>query len=245
MSVGVRRSLAAVSLLAAVAVVAVPLAGDLREQAVGAVRVSGEFQHLSREALEAAVRAELAAGGFFAVDVERVRGAATSLPWVREATVRRVWPDSIHIAVQERVAVARWNARWLMEDDASLFRPVEGVDGHALVRLAGPEGRHREVLQQFKRIATTFGTLAGGVTGLTLSERGEWRLVFANGLTLVPRAPLDVAALARFAAALPRILGERLGEAERIDLRYANGFAVRWREPSTQAVEPQPRGDHG
>jgi cell division septal protein FtsQ len=54
---------------------------------------------------------------------------------------------------------------------------------------------------------------------------------FGNGLALVPRTPLDVAELARVAHALPRILGERLEQAARIDLRYANGFAVRWRDP--------------
>jgi cell division protein FtsQ len=234
---GVRRSLAALSLLAGVAVLAVPLAGELSAQRIGAVRVTGEFQRLSRDELEAAVRAELAAGGFFAVDVERVRAAARMLPWVREATVRRVWPDSIHIAVQERVAVARWNERALMEDDATLFRPLDGVEGHSLPRLYGPRGREREVLEQFKRLAVTFGTVAGGVSALWLSERGGWRVRFSSGLTLVPRTPLDEAELARVAQALPRILGERLDQAARIDLRYANGFAVRWRDPQVSGEE--------
>ena len=245
MSVGVRRSLAAVALLAGVAVVAVPLAGDLRGQAVGAVRIAGDFHRVSRDDLEAAVRAELAAGGFFAVDVEKVRRAATALPWVREATVRRVWPDSIHIAVEERVAVARWNAEQLMEDDASLFRPAEGVERYPLARLAGPPGRHGDVLARFKRLATTFGTVAGGVSALSLSERGGWTVEFANGLTLVPRSPLDVDELARFAEALPRILGDRLGDAERIDLRYANGFAVRWREPPAPVAGTETDGRTG
>jgi len=244
-SVGVRRSLAAISLLAGVAVLAVPLAGDLSGYPVGAVRIAGDFHRVSRADLEAAVRAELAAGGFFAVDVEQVRRAATRLPWVREATVRRVWPDSIHIAVEERVAVARWNEDSLIEDDASLFRPAEGAQAYALARLAGPPGRHREVLDRFKRLATTFGALAGGVTALSLSARGEWRVEFASGLTLVPRTPLDVDALARFAQTLPRILGDRLGDAERIDLRYANGFAVRWRAASTPAKAQPPEGEKG
>jgi cell division protein FtsQ len=217
-----------------------PLADELMQRRVGSVRVAGEFQRMSRETLESVVRAELDGGGFFAVDVERVRRAARSLPWVREATVRRVWPDSIHIAVTERVPVARWNDSELIEDDGTLFRPAEGVERHALAGLHGPRGSELRVLEQFKRLATGLGTLAGGVRGVSLSDRGQWEVTFGNGMTLVPPSPLNLAVLKATAAALPRILGPRLERAARVDLRYANGFAVRWRDDQTK-----PGGDEG
>ncbi len=230
MSGGVRRTLAAAGLLAGLAVGALPLAEDLLRRPVLSVRVAGEFERVSRSTLEDAVRGELdRAGGFFAVDVDRVRRAALALPWVREVTVRRIWPDSIHIAVVERIAVARWNDAALIEDDATVFTPSEGADGYDLARLEGPPGSHARVLDQFKRLATGLGTLAGGVQRVSLSARGQWELEFGNGLTLVPRAPLDVDVVKRFAHALPGVLGERFEEAARIDMRYANGFAVRWR----------------
>ena len=227
MSAGVRRSMALLVLLAGVAVLLVPLAGELGALRVGHVRVTGEQ----------AVRQELDAGGFFAVDVEKVRAAARALPWVREVTVRRVWPDSIDISMRERVAVASWNGDALLEDDASLFRPGEDVARYPLARLSGPAGTHAEVLARYKQLATTFGTLGGGVRAVALGERGEWQVTFSSGLTLVPDTPLDVEALGAFAAELPRILGARLDEAERIDLRHANGFAVRWRQPQPQGNE--------
>lgn len=235
MSAGVTRTLVAAGLLAGLAAAAVPLAGDVFARQVLSVRVAGEFRHVSREALEASVRARLDAGGFFAVDVDALRRAALAHPWVREATVRRVWPDSIHIAVLERVAVARWNERALIESDASLFSPEQGVDDYPLARLHGPPDSHPLVLDRYKRLATSLGMLAGGVQRLSLSARGQWEIEFGSGLTLVPPVPLDVDALEEFARVLPRILGDRLPHAERIDLRYANGFAVRWRDEQPQA----------
>lgn len=244
MSAGVTRTLVAAGLLAGIMAAALPLAGDVFARQVLSVRVAGEFQHVARDALEASVRRRLDAGGFFAVDVDGLRRAALADPWVREATVRRVWPDSIHIAVLERVAVARWNDDALIESDASLFRPGQGAADHTLAQLEGPPDSHPRVLDNYKRLATGLGTLAGGVQRVSLSARGQWEIAFGNGLTLVPPTPLDVAALAEFARTLPRLLGERFQYAERIDLRYANGFAVRWND-DVPAVQPPSEGSKG
>ena len=245
MSARVTRCLLALGLLAGLAAAVLPLAGEVFERQVHSVRVAGEFLHASREALEASVRAELEAGGFFEVDVDRLRRAALAHPWVREATVRRVWPDAIHIAVLERVAVARWNDHELLESDASLFRPAQGAAGYSLARLQGPPDMHARVLDHYKRLASSLGLLAGGVSRVSLSARGQWEIEFGNGLTLIPPLPLDLDALEDFARVLPRILGDRLEHAARIDLRYANGFAVRWREDPARDPARAQTPSHG
>lgn len=230
MSGRVKRGVGVAALLVGLAGVVLPLAGDVIERRVLSVRVAGEFRHVKRARLESVVRQELDGRGFFQLEMERVRRAALALPWVREVTVRRVWPESLHIAVVERVAIARWNDVALMEDDAQVFVPDEDVDRYRLVRLEGPPGREAEVLATYKRLAVAFATLAGGVARLAFSAHGQWEVTFGNGMTLVPQAPLDVDRLESFARRLPAILGERMDQAARIDLRYANGFAVRWRE---------------
>ena len=208
----------------------VPLVKDVFNRHVLSVRVAGKFEHVSRSNLEAVVREELASAGFFAVDVESLRVAATALPWVRDVTVRRVWPDSVHIAVIERSAIARWNDDALLESDGHMFKPRDGVDGYDLVRLRGPLGQHAQVLEEFNRLASGLGEVGGGVAGLSLSARGQWEVTLRNGMSIVPSTPFDIAALMQFTRTLPSILGGDMPRVARIDLRYANGFAVRWRE---------------
>ncbi|MFT5174250.1 MAG: cell division protein FtsQ [Gammaproteobacteria bacterium] len=223
--------------MAGLVAAAIPLLNDLLNRHVLSVRVAGKFGHLSRLELETVVRERLTSDGFFAVDVESVRQAALSLPWVRDVSVRRVWPDSVHIDVEERVAMARWNGDALMEGDASIFKPRGGADAYVLPKLSGPSGQHVRVLAQFKHLSTGLRAIGGGVVGLSLSERGQWEVNFASGMTIVPSTPFDVAALMQFSRMLPSILGDDLPRVARIDLRYANGFAVRWHEGKEVAID--------
>ena len=246
------RALTAVVFAAGLGAALVPLVNDVFNRHVLSVRVAGTFDHVERLELETVVREQLQSESFFTVEVESLRRAAAALPWVRDVTVRRVWPDSVHIAVVERVAVVRWNDDALMEDDASVFKPREGVEDFALARLTGPSGQHARVLAQFKELSGGLGALGGGIAGLALSERGQWEVKFGNGMTVVPATPFDVAALLEFARALPAILGGDMPRVARIDLRYANGFAVRWHEDGTKAGaidagagEPRPQGRMG
>ena len=131
------RQLLVASLLVALAAAAVPIAQRLDGYKVNSVRVAGDFRHVSRDALETVV-ADQITKGFFEVDVEAVRAASRALPWVREASVRRVWPDSLHVAIVERQPVARWNDETLVEADGSLFEPHGRARDLNLPMLAAP-----------------------------------------------------------------------------------------------------------
>jgi cell division protein FtsQ len=38
--------------------------------------------------------------------------------------------------------------------------------------------------------------------------------------------------LERFISVYPKLLGEKIAQVDSVDLRYTNGFAVRWKAPS-------------
>src|SRR3954470_4833499 len=73
---------------------------------VRVVDVSTPLERVSREDLQA-VLAHYAAGNFFAARIDEMRAAAEQVPWVRRASVRRVWPDRLEVAIEEDVALAR------------------------------------------------------------------------------------------------------------------------------------------
>ena len=210
--------------------VAGPVALELWRQPIESVRVIGPFVNVSRQELEVAIAPHLPRA-FLMVDVSAIRRAARAIPWVDDVSVRRVWPDRLDIEVREREAVARWRGRKLLEPDASLFEPDRFEGAAMLPSLEGPPGRHRQVLERYRLIdgiAQEF--LNTRVVRLEAHARGTWVAELTNGIVVHFATDTSEEDLARYARAFPKALGPRLHDVKAIDLRYGNGFAVRWRE---------------
>ena len=47
-------------------------------------------------------------GNFFTVDLNEVRIAFEAVPWVREASVRREWPDRLIVSLEEYQPLGIW-----------------------------------------------------------------------------------------------------------------------------------------
>ncbi len=58
-------------------------------QPIERIRVEGQFQHLTAQDVERAVRAQLHGAGLVSVRLDDVRRALRLLPWVQAATVQR------------------------------------------------------------------------------------------------------------------------------------------------------------
>jgi cell division protein FtsQ len=227
----------ALLLAAAIGASVTAVVRHLGEQPLQAVRIAGEFRAVDEPRLEAAIEPHLDAG-FFAVDVAAVQASAEALPWVRRVSVRRVWPGSLHLAVVERVPVARWNDDALLEGDGTAFRPDTEGWREGLPGLRGPEGREGEVLAAWRRFEAALATVPGArVSGVTQTLRGSWEITLSGDTTLVLGPEQGPEALEALAPAFTRIFAGDFSGLERIDLRYANGFAVRPRATGSPLEE--------
>ena len=225
-----RRAVTAFAGVLLLAVVAGPVLLELWRQPLQSIRVSGPFVHVSKQALEEAI-APYIPRAFFMVDVFAIRRAARTIPWVADVSVRRVWPDRLDIEVRERVAVARWRERELLEQDGHPFAPENLEQSDSLPVLAGPEGGHFRVLERYRELdRITQRYLRVRVASLELNGSGSWVAGLANGIVVQLGADTFDEFLPRYARAFPSALGARLEEVGEIDLRYGNGFAVRWRK---------------
>ena len=125
--------------------VALPIAAGVATLPVHSVRISGDFVRVSKADIERAV-APLLSSRLVRIDVDALRHAALAVPGVREATVRRVWPDSLEILVIEHVAVGRWAGGGYLGSDGTHFTPNGGGAADSLPVLTGPAGSQRRVL---------------------------------------------------------------------------------------------------
>ncbi len=210
---------------------------EMQRRPVSSVRVGGELRYTPRSALEDAV-ATHAATSLYRVDVAAVRDAALSLPWVRDASVRRIWPDSLHIAVIEREPVARWADGGLLERSGVRFVPEASSEFASLPLLAGPRGTQVLVLERYWDVQALLRPLGWEVARLSLNARRAWRIEFGNGVSILMGQQPGLENLQRLVAALER--GEPIPRSAfaQIDLRYTNGFSVRWQEGARATEEP-------
>ena len=74
---------------------------------IRAIQLEGELLRTSVPTIRANAGPRLA-GNFFSVDLDGARAAFETVPWVRRAVVRRVWPDRLLVRLEEHHAAALW-----------------------------------------------------------------------------------------------------------------------------------------
>lgn len=207
---------------------------------IRAIQLEGELQRNSVASIRANATPRLQ-GNLLAIDLERARDAFEAVPWVRQATLRRVWPDRLAVQLVEHRPVALWlgddgNAR-LVNDRGEVFEANVGdVEDDALPEFSGPEGSSAPMLALYRRLAPMFAPYAMQPVSLQLSGRGSWSLELDNGATVrLGRGSEDELAdrAERFLRSVGQVTERFQRELEYADLRHADGYAVRLRGITT------------
>ena len=152
-----------------------------------------------------------------------MRERARRVPWVRDAAVRRQFPDGVEIQLEAYDAVARWNDDALLSSRGEIFRaPYAG----ALMRVRAPDAMAPAIVAILADVRKSVAPIATPISEIAVSARGAWRVTLASGLVLeVGRA--DIAPrIERFAAAWTQLAAAGT-QTQHADLRYANGFALK------------------
>lgn len=189
------------------------------------VRFSGDMTHVSESELRRAVAPHVG-GSWLAADVTPMRRAVEALPWVRAVAIRRVWPDALRITITEHEPQARWRDDGLISRRGEVFRPATRPKD--LPALAGPEGTNEQILSTYRTLSSRLADVSLQLVGLRRDDRRSWRGELGSGTALVVGRSNPVDRVARLVAAWPK-LDRRAEAAKRVDLRYPNGFAIRWR----------------
>ncbi|HMM67616.1 MAG TPA: cell division protein FtsQ/DivIB [Dokdonella sp.] len=229
----------------ALTLVALPIVGVLngwfasQRWPVRKIELRAEYAHVSAEQIRATVENHLARG-FFAVQLTDVQKAVGQLPWVERVEARKQWPDTLRLTVYERQPFARWGADRLISRSGELFE-VPGADAmQGLPQLAGPDERLAEVIAFHAECMREFSGSGLSVRAIELSARGSWRLTLASG-ALIEIGRVDARQrLKRFLDVWPQLAAGNNGPPVYVDLRYENGFAMRWGLPEAPPSSPTP-----
>ena len=199
------------------------------------VEIAGNFVHLSPAELEQQA-AEIIRGGFITVNVAGIKRELLREEWISKVAVRRVWPDSLMIFITEHEPVALWGSNALISNEAGIFSPAQDSFPPGLPFLSGPQGSEEAVLKKYELLKTELSRRDMEIDMLVLTERRAWQFKLAGGpVVLLGRKDVEDRFKRFFSFAIPYLV-DRLMQAKSIDMRYTNGFAVKWIKESKYIV---------
>lgn len=196
---------------------------------VNKIRVHGAFVNVDEAMLHRAVSG-VVAGGYFNVDVERVREVVEHLPWVSEASVRRVWPDTLSVSVVEQKPVAISKEKGLINAKGDVFKPLNKMLQKSLPVFDGNTKLNKLMLSKYYEMNELLTSIDRKIIYLKIDARHAIELKLDNGLTVVLGRENTMHRLERLMRIYNNILISRINDVEIIDLRYTNGMAIGWKK---------------
>lgn len=196
------------------------------------------LKHVNLPAIRSLVVSNLA-GNFFSIRLDSARTAFESVPWVRTASVRRVWPNGLAVTIQEHDPIGIWGGNeepMLINKHGEIFvaNMAEAEADRDLLKFSGPLGSNREVISLYNKMNEWFKPWNAKAVEVTLSNRYAWSAKLDNGIRfefgrdLDPRDREQIEArVDRFFKIWPQLQEKMNNKVELVDLRYPNGFALR------------------
>lgn len=199
------------------------------DQPIDSVEVRGRFARVSASDVERVVKQQVRNVGLVSVDLEKVRAAIGTIPWVDSVTVQRAWPHGLTVVVTEQVAAARWRESGLLNTRGELFLLDARHVPLELAQLSGPDGTQNEVAQRYLAAQGRVTEAGMRITALRLDARGAWEFDLSNGVTVrLGRRQIDER-FERFMSTAVKVVTQRADDIQYVDMRYTNGFAIGWR----------------
>ena len=165
--------------------------------------------------------------GFFGQDADIIREQIETMPWVKGAVVRKMWPNKLSIWVTEYKPVAIWNESDFLSDDGVVFQlPMNKLKDTHLPRLAGPDFQSEKVLDAWNRIYADLKQKGLNLKAVAIDARGAWKVVLDNDVVLKLGRGDWKNKLERFVTIYPQIEIPENKRLSYVDLRYASGASV-------------------
>ena len=149
---------------------------------------SDNVQHVKPKELKKLVIMELN-GTALTTDLGPIYKSVLSHPWIKEATVRRIWPNKILVNLVEHNIIGVWSdgrfvtqAGKLLQFDKLQSESINKEKNCFLLKLDGPNETVTAVLDRARMISKKAIKVGLQTTGVQLTSQYDWRVFFSNGM---------------------------------------------------------------
>ncbi len=187
--------------------------------------------------------AKVASNNILRVDIAKAAQAAQSLPWVEGATIRRKWPDTIEVQVNERRILSYWNDSEYLDQLGTIVSGLD-LDDPSLPHLNGPDSAADEVLAAYRSWNKVVGNVDLEITSVQLTDRGSWEVSVsplhssaevsdvdgqANSIRVIIGSENMPNRSKRFLKLYTELFQAVHEKVAVIDMRYPDGVSVTWK----------------
>jgi len=173
-------------------------------------------------------------GNFFTANLDSVRLAFESVPWVSKAAVRREWPNILIVKLEEHTPLGTWGEDGrLLSVTGEVFTAnlAEAEDDGDLAEFFGPDGSEKEVVARFKELREWLAPISLAPDSVRLSGRYAWSVKLNNGMTIELGREQSKTTMKdrvdRLVQVYPQLVARLQDRIESVDMRYPNGMALK------------------
>ena len=167
-------------------------------------------------------------GSMLRTDLNEVKAAIRQVHWVRNADVRRRFPSTLEVSIEEHLPFAQWQAAdtehgFLVNTFGEVF---EAELDETLPGFSGPSGTSKEVLATYTAFKSQLAVIGRSPLAISLSARRAWQIKLDNGAILQLGRSEAGERLNRYVRAYAAVPALQSANA-RVDMRYQSGMAVK------------------
>ena len=179
--------------------------------------LTGERHYTKNDDIRQSILALGAPGTFMTQDVNIIQSQIERLPWIKQASVRKQWPDELKIHLVEYVPIARWNDQHMVDAEGNAFSvPADRTSKQVLPMLSGPEGSASEVLQGYRDMSQVLAKDRFTLKEAAMTARRSWQLTLNNDIKLNLGRGDTMKRLARFVELYPVLQQQAQTDGKRI-----------------------------
>ena len=205
--------------------------------------VNNDNPNIDKKEVQQAIKSTLN-GTTLSTDLKNMVELILDNPWIEQVVIRRVWPNTIVLRVQERRLIALWNNKFLISEFGEItnipvsgYKKVEKKLGCYLIKLEGPKDFLSKVVTRAEKTNNLLANINKKLSHLKLTEQFSWEAKTTGGMTLRfggedLQGPMFYR-LENFTKSYSNLAnklaekGIRSPEIHYVDLRYAKGFAIK------------------
>ena len=202
---------------------------DNFNQSIDRVVINGEFNYLSeRDVID--LIDENVQTGFLTLNLPDLNRKIVEQDWIRSSSIRRSWPATLIVNIEEEIPVARWGERQLLNNVGDYIDVINKDSVSHLPVIFSQAGDTKEIIKIYQLISELLGPVGLRIDEVESDNAGSWTLTVLSDIKIILGRDQLLEKLQRLQSVWMAELSSQEKNINVIDLRYPNGLAVKWKQ---------------